>query len=148
MDTGHGHPAHHGAPHHLHRKPECRLDSVAFMNRTMLFWFLSFFKDFIDLFLKRWGGRKRNINVWLPLTRPPTGDLACSPGRCPDWESNQQPPGSQAGTQSTEPHRSGQDHVNVESTMPPGLRSHPTLSCPHGASLACLCHPVSSTSCH
>ena len=25
----------------------------------------------------------------------PTGDLACNPGICPDWESNQQPFGSQ-----------------------------------------------------
>ena len=35
---------------------------------------------------------------------PPTGNLACYPGMCPDWESNQQPFGSKAGTQSTEPH--------------------------------------------
>ena len=26
---------------------------------------------------------------------PPTGDLACNPGMCPDQESNQQPFGSQ-----------------------------------------------------
>ena len=38
---------------------------------------------------------------------PPTGDLACNPGMCPDWESNQQPSGSQAGTQSAEPHQPG-----------------------------------------
>ena len=38
---------------------------------------------------------------------PPTGDLACNPGMCPDWESNQQPFGLQAGTQSTEPHQPG-----------------------------------------
>ena len=25
----------------------------------------------------------------------PTGDLACNPGMCPDWESNQRPFGSQ-----------------------------------------------------
>ena len=37
----------------------------------------------------------------------PTGDLACNPGTCPDWESNQWPFGSQAGTQSTEPHQPG-----------------------------------------
>ena len=41
---------------------------------------------------------------------PPTGDLACNPGMCPDWESNQQPFGSQAGTQSTEPHQPGQNN--------------------------------------
>ena len=38
---------------------------------------------------------------------PSTGDLACSPGMCPDWEWNQQPFGSQAGAQSTEPHQLG-----------------------------------------
>ena len=38
---------------------------------------------------------------------PPTGDLACNPGMCPDWESNWQPFGLQAGTQSTEPHQPG-----------------------------------------
>ena len=38
---------------------------------------------------------------------PPTGDLACNPGMCPNWESNQQQFGSQAGTQSTEPYQPG-----------------------------------------
>ena len=32
---------------------------------------------------------------------PPTGDLACNPGMCPDWELNQQPFGLQAGAQNT-----------------------------------------------
>ena len=39
---------------------------------------------------------------------PPTGVLACNPGMCPDWELNLRPFGSQAGTQSTEPHQPGQ----------------------------------------
>ena len=39
---------------------------------------------------------------------PPTGALAHNPGMCPNWESNQQPFGLQAGTQSTEPHQPGQ----------------------------------------
>ena len=34
---------------------------------------------------------------------PPAGDLSCNPGMCPDWELNQPPFSSQAGTQSTEP---------------------------------------------
>ena len=38
---------------------------------------------------------------------PPTEDLACNPGLCPDWESNQRPFGSQACNQSTEPHEPG-----------------------------------------
>ena len=41
----------------------------------------------------------------LPLA--PHGDLASNPGMCPDWESNPQPFGSQAGTESTEPHQPG-----------------------------------------
>ena len=48
--------------------------------------------------------RERNINVWLP------GDLARNPGMCPDWESNQLPFASQAGTQSTEPHQPKLEH--------------------------------------
>ena len=35
---------------------------------------------------------------------PPTGDLARNPGKCPNWESNRQPFGSQACAQSTGPH--------------------------------------------
>ena len=38
---------------------------------------------------------------------PPAGDLALNPGMCPDWESNRQCFGSQAGTQSTDPHQPG-----------------------------------------
>ena len=38
---------------------------------------------------------------------PPTGVLAYNTGMCPDWESNQQPFGSQASTQSIEPHQPG-----------------------------------------
>ena len=77
----------------------------------MWFIFKIFFKDVIYLFLSRGEGREkereRNINVWLPLMHPPTGDLARNPGMCPDWQSNQWPFGSQAGTQSTEPHQPG-----------------------------------------
>ena len=42
------------------------------------------------------------------LSRTPTGYLVCNTGICPDWESNQQPFGLQAGAQSTEPHQPGQ----------------------------------------
>ena len=38
----------------------------------------------------------------------PTGDLACNPGTCSDWESNCRPFSLQAGTQTTEPHQPGQ----------------------------------------
>ena len=38
---------------------------------------------------------------------PPTGDLACNPGMCPDRELNQRPFGSQSSAQLTEPHQPG-----------------------------------------
>ena len=49
------------------------------------------------------GGEKHQCVV--ASRAPPTGDLACNPGMCPDWESNQRSFGSQAGAQSTEPHQ-------------------------------------------
>ena len=75
---------------------------------------LPFFKRyylFIYLFLERGERREkereRNINVWLPLMSSHTEDLACNPGMCPDWESNQWPFGSQTSAQSTEPRQPG-----------------------------------------
>ena len=73
------------------------------------------FIEFIYLFLEKGEGkekeREKNIDVWekhpLVASVPPAGDLAHNPGMCPDWESNQQPFGSQANTQSTEPHQPG-----------------------------------------
>ena len=66
------------------------------MKSTIFFFFLRFY---LFIYLERGEGREkvreRNINVWLPLTWPPTGDLACNPGMCPDWESNQWPFGLQ-----------------------------------------------------
>ena len=79
---------------------------------------LSFEIDFIYLFIfrerRKEGKRERNINVWekhqlVASLMPPTGDQACNPGMCPDWESNWQPLSPQAGTQSTEPHQPGPD---------------------------------------
>ena len=42
---------------------------------------------------------------------PPTGDLACNPGMCPDWKSNWLPFASYSGAQSTEPHQPGPPHL-------------------------------------
>ena len=39
----------------------------------------------------------------------PTGDLACNPGMCSDWESNPQPFDSQAHAQSSELHQPGRN---------------------------------------
>ena len=48
---------------------------------------------------------ERNINVWLPLVRPLVGTWPAIQAH--DWKSKQQPCGSQAGAQSTEPHQPG-----------------------------------------
>ena len=45
-------------------------------------------------------------------------DLARNPGMCPDWELNQQPFGSQARVQSTEPHQPGLPAFRVWSHSP------------------------------
>ena len=42
---------------------------------------------------------------------PPTGDVVCNPGMCPDWEFDLLPFALQAGTQSTELHQPGQNNL-------------------------------------
>ena len=71
-----------------------------------------FFKIFIYLFLERGreGGREGEEHQCVVASHvPPNGGLAHNPGMYPDWESNQQPFGSQAHTQSTELHQLGLD---------------------------------------
>ena len=53
----------------------------------------------------REGEREGEKHQRVASGTPPTEDLAHAPGMCPDWEPNQRPPGSQAGTQSTELHQ-------------------------------------------
>ena len=64
-----------------------------------------------NLFLERGGGREkereRNINVWLPLRHPLLGTGPSTQAWALIWEWNEQPFGSQAGTQSAEPHQPG-----------------------------------------
>ena len=70
---------------------------------------------FFRLYLRREGSekeRERNINVQethrsVDSCTPPTGDLACNPGMCPDRELNRRPFDLQASTQPTEPHQPG-----------------------------------------
>ena len=49
---------------------------------------------------------------------PPTGDLVCKPGMCPDWELNRQPFASQSSAQSTEPNQPGWILCFLKVTMP------------------------------
>ena len=72
--------------------------------------FFLFLKGFIYLSLERGrqGEREGEKHQCVVASRTSTtADLACNPGMCPDWESNLRPLGSQAGTQSTEPHQPG-----------------------------------------
>ena len=67
-----------------------------------------FFKDFI--FSERGGEGEREGEKHQRVVAsgaPSNGDLAYNPGMCPDWELNWQAFGSQAGTQSTDPHQPG-----------------------------------------
>ena len=68
-----------------------------------------FFIYFILLIFRERGKdreREREKHQHVVASRSPSiGDMAQNPGMCPDWESNQQPSGSQAGTQSIEPHQ-------------------------------------------
>ena len=72
-----------------------------------------FFKRFY-LFVFKQRGRKRGKHQCVVASHvPPTGGLAHKPGTCPDWESNWQPFGSQAGTQPTEPHQPGPNFLFI-----------------------------------
>ena len=60
---------------------------------------MNFFKDYLFIFREKGRERKREGEkhqcvVASHITS--TGDLACNPGVCPDWELNQQPFASQA----------------------------------------------------
>ena len=66
------------------------------------------------LFLERGEKEGEKHQCVVASQAPPPGDLAVNPSTCPDWELNQGPLSSQAGTQSTEPHQPGQD---IESFM-------------------------------
>ena len=55
-------------------------------------------------------GEREGEKHWSDASHtPPNGGLVHSPGMHPDWESNRQPLGSQAGAQSTESHQPGQE---------------------------------------
>ena len=66
-----------------------------------------FFKRFYVKRGMEGGGEGKKHQCVVASHAPPTGDLAHNPGICPDWESNRQPFGSQASTESTEAHQPG-----------------------------------------
>ena len=71
-----------------------------------------FFKDFIYLFLEKGREKEREKHQCVVASHVPSaGKLACNPGMWPDWELNWQLIGSQAGTQSTEPHQPGPANI-------------------------------------
>ena len=55
----------------------------------------------------REGERREKHQCVVAFCTLPSGDLACNPGMCPDWESNQRAFHLQAGAQSKEPHQPG-----------------------------------------
>ena len=94
----------------------------------------------IYLFIFREGkgrGKRGKHQCVVPSRAPPTGDLACNPGMCPDWELNQRSFGLQAGTQPTEPHQPGLTtifHKNFKNfpTQAPAALSVSKLQMPRG----------------
>ena len=87
---------------------------------------INFLKDFIYLLLERGEGREKEEEKHQCVAAshmPPAGDLASDPGMCPEWESNWRPFGSQAGTQSTEPHQPGLSSITFLKRRETGTRT-------------------------
>ena len=84
--------------------------SLSFLSFCFFLTFSIFSKDFIYLFLEQGEGREKEgekHQCVFASHSPPTGDLACIRGTCPDQKLNQRPFGSQASTQSTQLHQPG-----------------------------------------
>ena len=56
-----------------------------------IFYFLIIFFLRVCLFLETGREGEREGEGVVASCVPPTGDLACNPGMCPDWESNWHP---------------------------------------------------------
>ncbi|KAF6088257.1 hypothetical protein HJG60_008113 [Phyllostomus discolor] len=78
-------------------------------------------------------GRETSMCGCLSHASPPRGP-ACNPGLHPDWELNQQPFGSQASAQATEPHQPGHRisfcHRRDGGTSPPGNENRSAFDAP------------------
>ena len=90
-----------------------KINKVFFLSHQNLWFFLKILFLFLERGERREKERERKIDVQekhqlITSLMSPTGDLACNPGMCPEWELNQWPLGSQASTQSTEPYQPGQ----------------------------------------
>ena len=80
--------------------------------------FVDFLKKILCIFREGKGGRKRGKHQCVVAScTPRTRGLAHNPGMSPDWESNRRPFGSQAGTQSTEPHQPGPHLVGLNDIL-------------------------------
>ena len=79
------------------------VDSDLPLNIVLLSVCLLFLRFYLFIFREGKGRRKKHQCV-VASRVPPSGDPTCTPGCALGWESNQQPFGSQASTQSTEPH--------------------------------------------
>ena len=88
----------------------------SFIHSPNSFSFLIFKNILLTIFRERGreGERERGKHQCkVASCMPPTGDLDCNPGMCPDWEWNLRSFGSKAGTQSTEPHQPGHHSPNT-----------------------------------
>ena len=102
-------PSHASSPLSL-QTPAQRLLHLRDASLTISYWLkpslpFYFFKILFIFREGKGGGEKHKCMV--ASHAPPTEDLACNPGMCPDWESDWWPFGLQASAQSTEPHQPG-----------------------------------------
>ena len=91
-----------------YRKP-CGARQITFDVGFCCFFQRKFFLKILFIYFRLRGRDKETPMCGCLSCAPYWGpDLACNPGMCPDWESDQRLFGPQAGAQSTEPHQPGQ----------------------------------------
>ena len=71
--------------------------------KILILYMYFFLRFYLFIFRERAREKETKHQCVVASCAPPTGELACNPGTCPDWESNWQPFVSQAGPQSTKP---------------------------------------------
>ena len=107
-----------------------------------------FFKRFYSFIFKQRGRKRGKHQCMIASCTPPTGDLACNPGMCIEWESNRWPFGLQTGTQSTEPHQARASLVDSCICPDRGFHNHDAVAnwvLSQGPNLSiCFCCSVNS----